>query len=447
MAFDTVAASVPIRTGWKWWICILLLLATTLNYMDRQALYQTSVRISRDFQLSNQQYGELERSFNYAFAIGALGIGWLVDKGNLRLIYPMIVLGWSVVGFATGFVTSFYMLLFCRFLLGLFEAGNWPCGIMTVKRVLKPEERSLGNGMFQSGTALGAIITPLVVLGCISYADPQEPVRTALQMLTGGTGVVAVPIPEFSWQLPFRVIGVVGLLWVVLWLVTVRSQHVAPRAEPMPHEGSSESYWAMWKNRRFLVLIVVIISVNMTWRTFGTWLPKFLQEGRGYNERTMQYFSSLYYLGADLGSILVGFITLFLVRRGYELHHSRLITFGFCALLTLLSVVAVLLPQGPVLLIVILLIGFGALGLFPTYFALSQEVSAKHQGKLTGTLSCFNAVVIGTIAPLQGKLIDETKSFSLALGSVGVLPLLALFVIHFFWNPAPVTEKKERTDG
>lgn len=406
----------PIRTGWKWLICILLLLATTLNYMDRQTLYQTSVRLSRDFNLSNEEYGKLERSFNYAFAIGALLIGWIVDRGNLRLIYPIVVLGWSLVGFATGYATSFAMLLICRFLLGIFESGNWPCGVLTVKRVLKPEERSLGNGMFQSGTALGAIITPLVVLACLSYSDPQEPIRTSLQMLVGGVGLEGFPIPAFTWQLPFRVIGVIGILWAVLWLVVVRNHHVARRRAPSTYEGVTGTYWSLWSNRRFLVLIVVIICVNYTWRTFNTWLPKFLQEGRGYDERTMQYFSSLYYLSADVGSILVGFITLFLVRRGYTLHVSRLFTFGICAALTLCSIAAVMLPQGNLLLTMILLIGLGGLGLFPTYFALSQEVSAIHQGKVTGTLGCINAIVLGTMAPIQGRWIDQTKDLRWRLG-------------------------------
>lgn len=438
MAEPTTSSPAPPSTdgsAWKWWICILLLLATTLNYMDRQALYQTSVRISRDFRLSNEEYGELERSFNYAFGIGAVAVGFVVDKGNLRLIYPAIVFGWSLVGFATGYATSFAFLLVCRFMLGLFEAGNWPCGVLTVKRVLPPAQRSLGLGMFQSGTALGAIITPLVVLACLVVSDPHESVRTSLQMVVGGVGAAAVPVPEYSWQLPFRVIGLIGLLWAILWLATVRKDRIGP--PPATPGEVAESYWSLWRNRRFWVLIVVILCVNITWRTFNTWLPKFLQEGRGYSERTTQYFSSLYYLGADVGSIVVGFVTIMLVNRGYRLHSARLIVFGFCALLTLLSLLAVTLPQGPALLVVVLLIGFGALGTFPTYFALSQEVTTKHQGKVTGTLGLINSIVIGTLAPLQGRLIDQTKSFSLALGTAGIPPLVALVVVYFFWNPPP----------
>src|SRR5262245_437891 len=174
----------------RWWICILLLLASALNYMDRQALSQTAVRVSEYFELSNEQFGSLDSAFNIGFALGAISVGWLVDRGNVRLIYPAIVILWSIAGFAAGFAEKLWFLMFCRFALGLFEAGNIPCGVLTVKRVMRKEERALGNGMFQSGSALGAIITPMVVLVVLKFADEH--------------GLID---PDRRWQLPFRVVG------------------------------------------------------------------------------------------------------------------------------------------------------------------------------------------------------------------------------------------------
>ena len=424
----------PRSRGWQWWICGLLLLATTLNYMDRSALYQMSVRIVRDLRLTNEQYGLLETAFNIAFGLGAVFFGFVIDRGNLRWAYALVVFGWSLVGFGTGFVTSFGLLLLCRFLLGLFESGNWPCGVLTVKRVLPPAQRSLGNGLFQSGTALGAIITPLVVLLCLAVSDPDEPRRTALQSVGGGPLVLLLPPPEFTWQLPFRVIGALGVLWVLAWLLMVRPHYVASTPPTAGFDQDPESYWALWRNRRFLVLVLVVVAINVPWRTFVVWSPKFLQEGRGYSERAMQEFMVFYYLAADFGSISVGFVTLWLVRSGFRLHAARLWVFAACATLSLLSLVAVALPRGTALEIVLLLIGFAVLGAFPTYFALSQEVSARHQGKVTGTLGCINAVVMAGLAPLQGWLVDVTGSFSLPLGLSGLVPLLAVAALVLFWD-------------
>jgi ACS family hexuronate transporter-like MFS transporter len=379
--------------------------------MDRMALNQTAYRIKNYFDLNNQQYGLLEGTFSFAFAIGALVVGMIVDRANVRWIYPIIVLGWSVCGFFTGFVTSVWMLFLCRFLLGLFEAGNWPCGVLTVKRVLKPEERSLGNGMFQSGTALGAVITPIIVLWCLELSDPNDQSRSALQLVSGGSGELLYPTPPEAWQFPFRVIGAIGLIWVILWLVTVRSHHVAAPKLTSGEKTLNDSFWQIFKLRRFWLTVIVVLAVNTTWHSFRVWLPLFLQAGRGYSERAMMEFSSLYYLAADVGSITVGFVTLYLTKKGLSIITSRLWVFGICSVLTLLSMIATQLPNGIWLNGCLLLIAFGSLGLFPTYFAFSQDISATHQGKVTGTLSFINAIYLAFLFPLQGRLIDQTQSY------------------------------------
>ena len=424
-------ASTPFDThSRKWWICGLLLLATTLNYMDRMALNQTSVRISQYFSMSNTDYGLLEGWFSFAFAIGALVMGFVVDRGNVRLIYPAIVLGWSIAGFATGLAESFAVLLACRFALGLFEAGNWPCAVVTVRRVLPAEQRSFGNGLFTSGTALGAIITPIIVLACLSYADPDSGVRAALSSVVGGAAVEAYPVSPRAWQLPFRVIGVFGLAWIVVWFLVVRNRDIRP---PAAVAKSSESFRVVLADRRFWVLLVVVLAINSPWHSLRVWLPKFLQSGRGYSESEMMAFSSLYYLFADMGAIVVGLVTIRLARRT-SVYRARMIVFAFCSVLTLLTILVATLPKSPLLLAVLLLVSFGTLGLFPTYFAFSQDLSARHQGKVTGTLGCLNALYLWLLFPLQGLLIDRTQSYGLAIAISGALPMLSLAAMLAFWR-------------
>src|SRR5262249_1717842 len=157
-------------------------------------------------QMDEEDYGNLEFAFRFAFAFGSLFCGWVVDKGGVRWVYPICVAGWSAVGFLTGFADSYAMLFLCRFLLGLFEGGNWPSGIRTVRQIMPIAERSFGNSLFQSGTALGAIVTPVIVLWCIRFAGPENP---------------------DAWRLPFQVIGLVGFAWVALWVFTVPSRRLA----------------------------------------------------------------------------------------------------------------------------------------------------------------------------------------------------------------------------
>jgi ACS family hexuronate transporter-like MFS transporter len=189
------------------------------------------------------------------------------------------------------------------------------------------------------------------------------------------------------------------------------------------------------------VMIVVVVCVNVPWRSFGEWLPKFLNR-KGYSEDTIQVYSSLYFLAADVGSITAGIITLWLVRRGRSLFSSRIVSFGLCAALTMLTVLAVLLPKGPWLLATLMLIGFGALGSFSSYFAFSQEVSQKHQGKVTGTLGLINAGCMAALGVGQGWLITKTNSYETALGVTGLAPLLAVGAVYFFWNSPKANHAK-----
>lgn len=418
----------------KWWICGLLLLATTLNYMDRMALNQTSVRISQFFSLSNADYGMLEGWFSFAFAIGALVMGFVVDRGNVRLLYPAMVLGWSIAGFATGLAETFSILLACRFMLGLFEAGNWPCAVWTVRRVLPAEQRSFGNGLFTSGTALGAIITPMIVLGCLAYADPFASARAALSSLVGGAAVEVYPTSPKAWQLPFLVIGAFGLGWIVLWFAVVRDRDIRrPVVAEVDGAKPTESFRVVLADRRFWLLLVMVLAINSPWHSLRVWLPKFLQQGRGYSESEMMAFSSVYYLFADFGSIAVGLATIRLARR-MSVENARLIAFAVCSTLTLLTILVATLPKSPLLLGVLLLVSFGTLGLFPTYFAFSQDLSAKHQGKVTGTLGCLNALYLWLLFPLQGLLIDRTQSYGLGIAVSGALPLVSLAAMLAFWR-------------
>ena len=106
-----------------------------------------------------------ETAFGFAFAAGALIFGFIADRTNVRWLYPVVLFLWSLMGFLTGFVQTFTGLLLCRLFLGLFESGHWPCALKTTHRLLPPESRALGNSILQSGTAIGAIITPLIMVG------------------------------------------------------------------------------------------------------------------------------------------------------------------------------------------------------------------------------------------------------------------------------------------
>ena len=395
--------------SWKWWVCGLLLLASTINYMDRQTLANAATRITREFHLNQEQYGNLEFVFGWAFAVGSLLFGIAADRYSVRWLYPVVLLLWSAVGFATGLVNDYDGLLICRLLLGLFEGGHWPCAIKTTQRLLESRDRAMGNSVLQSGTSIGAILTPLIMR----------------VMLTDAAG---------SWRLPFQVVGAVGLLWIVLWFALVGKRDLLPIA-PSPSSTAGPGIWTLILSRRMLVLFAVVAAINTCWQTLRAWLPKFLQEGRGYSEADALYFNSLFYVATDVGCIGAGVLTLWLARRGVPVHGARSRVFLVCAVLSALAVFVTVLPKGWILLSVFLLVGAGALGVFPIYHAFTQEISSEHQGKVTGVASVAAWAFAPPAQKFFGRLIDRTGSFDPGLAVAGCLPLVAFAFLWLFWNP------------
>ncbi len=467
----------PVRSpAWAWWVCVLLLLATTVNYLDRLTLNTLARPILDDFQLNKRHYGYLESAFGSAFALGAILAGWLADRINVRWLYALAVLAWSAAGFLTGFAQGFATLLVCRILLGLAESANWPCALRTTQHLLPPQDRAMGNSILQSGAALGAVLTPFVVL--------------PLLRLTG------------SWRAGFFVIGLAGSVWVLFWLGTVRAADLALAArppgqsllpvlslllplfaldlavhvlasEPRPGLGAVGSWltanpWLplavkaavtvlgilvvfgwLWSAtaddtqlarrvffRRFWVLATVVVMINLTWHFLRAWLPLFLRDQHGYTVEQAGWFSVPYYLSTDAGALTAGFAALTLSRRGWPTHRSRLTVYGVCATLTTLTLVVAFLPRGPLLLGLLLVIGFGALGVFPLYYSFSQELTTRHQGKLTGALGCICWLAMALLQEVVGDVVQRTGSYTQSIALAGLAPLIGLVALLLLWGPA-----------
>lgn len=413
--------SLPPASPWRWWVCILLFLATTMNYMDRIALNQMAVRIQKSLNFDDERYSRLESGFSFSFAIGAILAGIIVDKFSVRWIYPLMVIGWSAAGVMTGFANGFWWLFGCRVALGLFEAGNWPCGLRTTRMILRPEERSFGNSLFQSGTAIGAIVTPMLILWLLGIADAEAGQKDH---------------PD-SWKLPFKAIGCIGAVWVLLWFISVPKRMFDPANGPgAASDAGATHFREVLHDRRFWALLATTVAINICWHTYRAWLPKYLQQSRGFTEAQMSSFTTWYYLTADIGSWTIGLLTLVIIRKGCPAHLARLLVMGACAGLALVSLAVPFLPTGWALTAGALVYAFAALGLFPTYYSLSQELSAAHQGKVSGSLgACAHMILALVVYPIQGYVVKNTKSFDEVLAVAGVFPLLALGLMLWLWPP------------
>lgn len=404
--------SEPTRSAVKWAVCALLLFATALNYMDRQTLASAAARVIAELKLTKEQFGELELAFGWAFAAGSVVFGFLADRLPVRWLYPSLIALWSLMGFVSSFAPGHRELLWCRALLGFFEAGHWPCALKTTHALLTVEGRMMGNSVLQSGASVGAIITPLLVRALMG----EEP---------------------GAWRLPFQVVGALGVFWIGAWFL-VDHKRLALATIPGVaaiedhNKPVSDGVAKRLMRRRLLVALVVVLCIHTAWQFLRVWLPLFLQKGRGYTESQALLFNSFYFGATDAGCLLAGAASVWLCNRGRAPHAARSMVFLVCALLTALSLCVVLLPKGWALLGVLLLVGAGALGLFPCYYSLIQEISPGHVGKVTGLLGMLAWAITSPVHKYFGRLVDRTGSFELGIGVVGLLPLLAWLVQKVF---------------
>ncbi len=409
-------------------VCLLLLAATFLNYANRFALTQNAVRIQQEFPATEEQYGEVSGQFSLGFAIGGLLFGILADWISVRILYPFVVVVWSLAGMSSGLVETLFGLGISQFILGLFEAGHWPCALRTTQRVFLPHRRTWANSILQSGASLGAVATPLLVLGLLSW-NPAE------------------------WRLAFFIVGGLGFPWAIWWCLSIREEDIRRPVIQTDEQSAGVGehrvltevpFYRIFLSRRWWLLLIVVVCINTLWHYIRVWMPVMLEKDHKYSNEFVQGFTSLYYLSTFFGSLAAGTMVARLAARGWNVHRARLGTFLLFGALSTLSIPAAFLPRGNLLLGLLLLVAFGSLGLFPIYYSLNQELSAKNQGKVGGTLSFTTWGLMAMLHPLIGRWVDQDPTIRPWLfACVGLGPLIAFAVLLFFWG----TREAREDDG
>ena len=195
--FDRVAISKP-STGWRWGLCWLMFASTVLCYMDRQSMTLVGSEIKAEFQIQNEGFGWILAAFSLTYALFQVPAGYLADRCDVRSLYALAVVWWSLSAAALAFAPTLGILMVFRALLGFGESFNWPCALRATSAVLPPADRGLGNGIFNSGAAVGAVLTPWIV-----------------------TPLAA----RYGWRPAFLIVASMGGIWVVAWLVMLRGPH------------------------------------------------------------------------------------------------------------------------------------------------------------------------------------------------------------------------------
>ena len=296
----------------RWFIVTLLFIATGLSFLDRQVLSIAIIKIQQEFGITDVQYGMVNTSFLISYALMFTLGGWLIDRIGSKTGLALSVGLWSIANCLHGFMTNFNQLLAFRFLLGMGEGGCFPGAAKTVYEWFDKKERALANGVAIGGSAIGAVVAPPLTIWLTSL---------------------------YGWRGGFILPGLVGVLWVVVWLwvpwnSTPRATNVPPISVVRPAQAS---FYKLLKNSKVWVLIVIRFLLDPIFYFLMFWIPKYLSEVRNVPYERIGSLFWIPFLALGLANILGGGLSDHLIKRGFSINKARKTIMGVAAALTLVT--------------------------------------------------------------------------------------------------------------
>lgn len=421
LARDAMAnnnAPSPVRPAFlfgrfRWVICAVLFIGISKNYMDRQVLGVLKTTLQHDLGWNEIDYGNLVFAFQAAYAVGLLLVGRFIDRLGARIGYGAAMVFWSLASMAHAFCNSLVGFAFARAALGLGESAAFPASIKTVTEWFPQKERALATGIFNAGSNLGAIITPLVV--------PWITIH-------------------LGWRWAFLITGGMGVIWFLLWMGVYRKPESHPRCSASELEyiqsdrekpGARVPWIQLLSYRQTWAFLLAKFLTDPIWWFYLFWVPGFLQREHGLNLTQVGLPLVTIYLISDAGSIAGGWVSSRLIALGYSVNEARKLAMLICAVCVLPIVYA-----------------YRARGLWETVFLIGLAAAA-HQGfsanLFTTASDMFPSRVVASvvgiggmagavggmlIAKIVGYVLQGTGTYLVPFLIAGTSYLIALGVMH-----------------
>jgi MFS transporter, ACS family, hexuronate transporter len=397
----------------RWIICTVLLLGVMKNYMDRQVIGVLKTTLQHDLGWTEIDYGNLVFAFQLAYALGMVVVGRFIDRVGTRLGYALAMASWSLASLANGLASSFMGFLAARFALGFCESGVFPASLKAVAEWFPKKERALATGIFNAGTNLGAIATPLII--------PW----------------IAV---HWGWRSAFFMLGSVGFVWLALWLSVYRRPQDHPSCSQMELDYICSdpiapqirvSSFRLLAYRQTWAFVLAKFITDPVWWFYLFWIPDFLQREHGLALLNIGMPILVIYLIADAGSVAGGWLSSFFIRSGQTVNASRKFAMLICAVCV---VPIVFVPKVASMWGAVLVIGVAAAahqGFSCNLFTLSSDMfPATVVASVVGIGGMAGAVGGMLIAKIVSYFLQRTHSYAVPFFLAGSAYLLALAIIH-----------------
>ena len=397
----------------RWVICAVLFFGITKNYMDRQVLGVLKTTLQHDFGWNEIDYSNLVFAFQAAYALGMLLVGRFIDRVGTRIGYGLAMIFWSVASMAHALCGSLLTFGIARAALGLGESGAFPASIKTVAEWFPRKERALATGIFNAGSNVGAIVTPLVV--------PWITVH-------------------YGWRWAFLLTGVVGFLWFLLWITVYRKpeDHARCSAQELAlirsdaENATARVPWArLLGYRQTWAFAIAKFLTDPIWWFYLFWVPGFLQREHALNLTQVGLPLVTIYLISDAGSVAGGWLSSHLIGRGASVNVARKVAMLICAV-CVVPIVYAYRAQG--LWSTVLLIGLAAAAhqgfSANLYTTASDMFPSQAVASVVGIGSMAGGVGGMLIAKIVGYVLQATGSYFVPFVMAGAAYLIALGLMH-----------------
>jgi MFS transporter, ACS family, hexuronate transporter len=404
---------------YRWLICALLFFATSINYVDRQIIGLLKQTLQGQIGWNEIDYSNIIFAFQLAYAVGLLFAGRVMDRVGTRKGFSLAIVLWSVAAMVHAVVHSMMGFGAARVALGFGESGNFPACIKAVAEWFPRRERALATGIFNSGTNVGALITPLVVPWIA---------RT------------------YGWHSSFIVTEAVGFFWLIAWWFLYRSPEGHPRVTQTelayirsdPPEPSANIPWLqLIPHRQTWAFAIGKFLTDPIWWFYLFWIPDFLFKTHGITLLNVGLPLLVIYQMATVGSIGGGWLSSAMIKRGYSVNASRKMAMLICALAVVPIVFAAKVSS---LWAAVLLIGLAAAhqGWSANMFTLASDTFPRRAVGLGGMFGSLGAMLI---AKVTGYVLQWTGSYVPLFIIAGCAYMIALVIIHMLnhrWQAVPL---------
>jgi ACS family hexuronate transporter-like MFS transporter len=388
----------------RWLMIGLAFFATVINYLDRQTLSVVAPVLMTRFHMSNETYGRIISAFMLAYTIANGLFGPALDWLGTRLGFALTMAWWSAADMLHALARGALSLGVFRFLLGIGEAGNWPASVKLVAEWFPTEERALASGIFNSGSAVGAILAPPLIVWILL---------------------------RFGWQQTFLWVGALGWLWVVFWWrVYYTPANVKPEVRPPAVSG-----WRLLRTRFMWSFTLSKVFLDPVWYFYIFWFPEYLKAARHFSMASIGKYAWIPFAVAGFGNLLGGWLCAAMLARGISLNGTRKGGVTVFALLMTSAIPAVLVPdvRWSIALVSVAMLGYT--GSNAILLACPADVFPKNMVASVWGLASMGSGFGGMVfALLTGAVVDRF-SYKPVFVAFGIMPMVCAAILWILVGP------------